>query len=454
MPTTLDCTIMRNVFGTARMRAIFDSSRLLQGWLDVWAALAEAEAEVGLIPPDAAVAIGKAAKAENFDLEKISAGIEAGRHILMPAIRALAEASGEAGKFVHWGTTTTDVIDTGLVLQLREAIETVAREVSDITAILVALAQRYKGQPMAGRTHWQHAVPITFGLKVAQWVDQLQRDTGRLEHARQTAIVSQIGGAAGTFASLGSYAKDVQAIASRRLGLPLPSAPWYVVRDRFGELVSALGMLAATIERINIEIGSLSGTEIGELAEPLTNVQVGSSTMPQKRNPINSERAAAGCKIVRGLVPVMQGLMVLAHERDMSANTAEWLLLPQCLITLDGSLLLTHRVLDGLVVDTEKMNANLALTRGGIVAEAVMFGLARHMGREHAHEVTIAVAREARERNTSLLNVLHEHEEVRAILDEEQLRALVDPINHLGLAEDIVDQVTARAQAPAIAPAE
>jgi adenylosuccinate lyase len=444
MPTTLDCFIMRDVFGSSQMREVFDSRKLLQGWLDVWAALAEAQADVGMIPADAAHKIRAEARAENFDLAKIGDGIEDGRHILMPAIRGLTEASGEAGKYVHWGTTTQDIIDTGLILQCRDAMNLIIGDVRDLIGMCIPIARDYRAHAMAGRTHWQHAVPITFGMKIALWVDELDRDLTRLERCRDEALLAQLGGAGGTLASLGEYAMPVQAAFARRIGLPLADAPWFNQRDRLAELISCVGILAATIERICTEIARLSLTEISEVAEPRTSMQVGSSTMPQKHNPINSERAASSCKMVRGLVPVMQGLMVTAHERDMSATTAEWLLIPQCMILIGGALQLTRRIVRGLVVRPDRMTRNLALTGGGIVAEAVMFGLAEQMGRGAAHELMIKLARLATERECGLDEVLREDPEVRAVLSPEQIAELVDPRNHVGLAAQIVDTVVDR----------
>jgi adenylosuccinate lyase len=438
---------MRDVFGSARMREIFDSSRLLQGWLDTWAAVAEAEADAGMIPAEAAATIRAAARVENFDLQAIGDGVENGRHILMPAIRGLTEASGEAGKYVHWGTTTQDIIDTGMVLQLRDAVNVIIEDVHDLIGLCVPIAREYRSLAMAGRTHWQHAVPVTFGMKVALWVDELNRDVVRLERCRDETLLAQLGGAGGTMAAVGEKALEVQEAFSRRVGLPMADAPWFNTRDRFAELVSCIGILAGTVERICTEIARLSLTEISEVAEPRTSVQVGSSTMPQKHNPINSERAAATCKMVRGLVPVMQSLMVTAHERDMSATTAEWLLLPQCMIMMGGALQLTRRIVGGMVIKPAHMTANLALTGGGIVAEAVMFGLADAMGRGEAHELMLRLARSAADREIGLDEVLLDDPDVRAVLSVDQIKALVDPNNHVGLAGEIVDSILARTSA-------
>jgi len=447
MPTTLDCLIMRNVFGSHRMRAVYDSQRLVQSWLDTWTALAEAQAAVGVIPTEAARAIRTAAVADKLDIAAIGEGVMEGRHILMPSIRALSAAAGEAGKYVHWGSTTQDIIDTGMVLQLRDGMAIIIDEVDDLIEILAGLARKHRSDAMAGRTHWQHALPITFGFKVALWVEELYRHRERLVRSRDANMVVQVGGAAGTLAALGEHAAAIQKGVAERLGLAVPPAPWSSLRDGLAELVSNIGLLAATIERIDTELGRLSSTEIAEIAEPRTATQVGSSAMPQKRNPINTERAAANCKIVRGLVPVMQSLMVINHERDMSATAAEWLLLPQCMITMDGALELTHRVVAGLHVDPERMRRNLDLTGGGIVAEAVMMGLAEHMGRSQAHEVMIDMARKAREQGVTLYDVLSADPEISSLLPDERLRQLVDPANHLGLAETIVDDVLQRVSA-------
>jgi 3-carboxy-cis,cis-muconate cycloisomerase len=281
-------------------------------------------------------------------------------------------------------------------------------------------------------------------MKIAMWVDELTRDLARLERCRAEVLVAQLSGAGGTMAALGEHGKAVQQAFAKRVGLPLASAPWFNQRDRFAELVSDIGILAATVERIDLEIARLSLTEIQEVAEPRTKVQVGSSTMPQKHNPINSERAAATCKMVRGLVPVMQGLMVTAHERDMSATTAEWLLLPQCMVMIGGALQLTKRIVRGLVVKPDHITRNLGVTGGGIVAEAVMFGLAQAMGRGEAHEIMLRIARDAAEREVSLAEVLLADPAVRAVLSESQINALVDPNNFLGLAGEVVDQVLDR----------
>jgi 3-carboxy-cis,cis-muconate cycloisomerase len=444
MPTTLDCLVMRNVFGSDRMRGVFDSREMIQSWFETWACLAEAEADVGLIPADAAAEIRAATRRDDFDVEEIGRKVATGRHFLMPSINALIAASGESGRYVHWGATTQDITDTGMILQIRAAMSIVEPAVAEITGIVADLALKYRDQPMAGRTHWQHAVPMTFGLKLAQWVDELERNRARLARAREAVLVAELGGAGGTLASLGDQAEAVLDAFCGRIGLAKPDAAWHGSRDRLAELVSALGMLAAMLEKICLEVGRLSSAEIGELHEPRNKGQVGSSTMPQKHNPILCERSAAGCRLVRGFVPVMQGLMIGVHERDMSSVAAEWLMIPQCFIILDGSLQYTQTILSGLQVFPDRMDANLDITRGGIAAEAVMFGLAQQLGRAQAHDLMVDVAREAMEQKRSLAEVLAEQPLVRETLSEEEIARLVDPRNHLGLSQAIVDKVLAR----------
>jgi 3-carboxy-cis,cis-muconate cycloisomerase len=251
----------------------------------------------------------------------------------------------------------------------------------------------------------------------------------------------EIWGGGGTLASMGPHALAVQEHLSRRLGLRKSNVPWYNLRDQFGEMISNLGLLAATIERICLEVGRLSSTEIGEMWEPQTKTQVGSSTMPQKRNPINGERAAATCKLVRGLVPVMQECMIVSHERDMANTAAEWLLVPQAFILIDGAMELARHILVDLQIDAERMTQNLELTRGGIVAEAVMMGLAEHMGKARAHDLSLELTKEATAKRVDLLDVLMNNPEVRAALSLEDMRNLVRPENYVGIADHVVDSI-------------
>jgi 3-carboxy-cis,cis-muconate cycloisomerase len=297
---------------------------------------------------------------------------------------------------------------------------------------------------MAGRTHDQHAVPITLGLKVAVWVDELGRLRERFAQCRPRLLVGELAGAGGTLASLGEHAARVRAAYCRELDLGVPTTPWHTARDGFGEVVGLLGMLAATVEKIALEIIHLQSTEVAEVAEGFTRDHVGSSTMPQKRNPMLCEYVAACCKLVRGLVPVMHGAMIAEHERDMASWAAEWILVPQAFILADGAVTQLLGVMRNLAVDPDRMRLNLELTAGGIMAESVMLALGRHAGRDRAHHIVADASIEAVERGVPLLVALAERSEVRDALSDDELVRLLDPSGYLGDASAIAADAAAR----------
>jgi 3-carboxy-cis,cis-muconate cycloisomerase len=443
VPTSLDCTLLGDFFGTPAMRAVFDSRALLQSWLDVEVALAEAEADCGVIPAEALPAIRAAGRAEAYDLEELRAAINATQHPLVPLVRALTAAAGDSGRYVHYGATTQDIMDTACVLQVRAGLELLSADLDAIRASLAALAKEHAETAMAGRTHGQHAVPITFGLKLGVWLAELDRDAERLLACRPRVLVGQLAGAAGTLATLGDAAAQVRRAFCDRLGLAEPSAPWHAARDGLAELVSCLALLAGTLERIALEIVRLQSTELAEVAEPLTAGHVGSSTMPQKRNPHACELAAAACKLLRGLAPVMVGCMVGAHERDMGAWAAEWVLVPQAMILASGALAGLRPVAEGLDVDPERMRANLDLTGGGIMAEAVMIAAAPVLGRDHAHHELMRLARSAAAHGRGLAEVAAADAEFAGALGADELERALDPAAYLGesarIARDVAD---------------
>lgn len=444
MATGLDSELLRDVYGTDEVRRCFDARALLQGWLDAEAALAEAEAEVGVIPPDAAARIRREARAEQFDLDALRGGIAAVNHPLVPAIRALRERCGEHGAFVHWGATTQDIVDTGLVLQLRRALQPIERDLDRATRAAAELALRYADTPMAGRTHGQHAVPITFGLKAATWAEALDGARSLLREASSAALAAQLFGAAGTLASLGVEAARVQEAFARRLGLALPDVPWHAERGRIRGLCRALDEVSAAAERIAAEIVRMQETEVEEVAEPAEEGQSGSSTMPQKRNPFTSLYAIAGARLLRAATSAVLGAPAHAGERDMGYWAIEWAALPQACILCSGVLDKLAHVLEGLHVDPARMRANLDLTRGQIMAEAVSLALGRTLGHGTAHEVVQAAARRAASEGRPLGNVLAEDDRVTACLSPEELEGLLDPASYLGLAPQEARAVAAR----------
>jgi adenylosuccinate lyase/3-carboxy-cis,cis-muconate cycloisomerase len=445
VPTTLDSELLRDLYGTDEVRAAFDAVAQLQGWLDVEAALAEAEAEAGVIPEAAAARIRAEARAENFDLAALRAEIEQANHPLVPAIRALRERCGEHSGWVHWGATTQDIVDTGLVLQIRHALEPLRRDLDRATRAAAELALRYADTPMAGRTHGQQAVPITFGLKAATWTDELDRCRTRLEGATRSILTAQLAGAAGTLATLGDQAAPVQDAFARRLELASPAVPWHATRDRPRDLCDALDEIASAAERIASEIVRLQSTEVAEVAEPAAEGQSGSSTMAQKRNPITSLYVVASARLLRAAASAVTGAPAHAAERDMGYWAIEWLALPQALILCSGVLDKLARVLEGLEVDADRMRTNLELGGGQIMAEAASTALAQLLGHDAARETVQKAVREAQSAQRSLADALAEDDAVSARLSRSELDALLEPSAYLGLSAD-----TARATAQRI----
>lgn len=448
MTTTLDCALLRDLYGTGELRAVFTTTALVQSWLDVEAALAAAEAEVGIVPVDAAARIARECDAGLYDLDALRGGVAATKHPLVPLIRSLSERCGEDGGWVHWGATTQDVVDTGLVLQARAALVPIGRDLGRAALAAAGLARRHASTPMAGRTHFQHAVPITFGLKAATWADELQRARTRLDGAAQAALVAQLSGAAGTLATLGDDAEAVQAAFCRQLGLARADVHWHATRDRLRDLAHALSQVASAAERVAAEIVRLESTEVGEAFEPTSDTHVGSSTMPQKRNPMTCEYIVASARLLRGSAGVLVDSAAHAGERDMSLWAAEWIALPQALILCGGIVDKLATVLEGLKVDEERMRANLELTRGQIMAEAVMMALGESVGREAAHTLVHRASRRAAESGATLGEELAADPEVTRRVAPDELAALVDPASYLGLSATSANAVAGRVEGP------
>jgi 3-carboxy-cis,cis-muconate cycloisomerase len=413
--------------------------------LDVEAALARAQARLGLIPAAAAAEITARARLERFDLDAIRRGTELAGYPIVPLVRALSQAcDGDAGRYVHWGATTQDIVDSALVLQIRDALALLEGDLDTILRRLGELSQQYRDTPMAGRSHLQHALPITFGFKCAVWLSALQRHRRRLAALRGELLVVQFGGAVGTLASLGEGGIAVLAALAEELDLATPPIAWHVARDGLAEAVCFLGLLTGSLGKIATDIALLMQTEVGEVAEPHREGRGGSSTMPQKRNPIASELVLAAAKNVRQLVPVMLDAMLQDHERATGPWHAEWLALPQAFALTAGALHHMRDLLEGLSVDPARMRRNLDATRGMITAEAVMMALAPALGREEAHHLVAAACHQALATGSHLLEVLRAEPRVTAHLSRAQLEALLDPERYTGLAGAFVDRVVAQ----------
>jgi 3-carboxy-cis,cis-muconate cycloisomerase len=441
----IDSSVYGGLFTTPAMRAVFADEARLQRMLDVEAALACAQAKLGMIPAEAAQEITAKADVSRFDLAAIGRGTELVGYPIVPLVKALSQAcAGEAGRWVHWGATTQDIMDTALVLQLRGGLELIRQDLAGIETALADLARRYRDTPMAGRTHAQHALPITFGFKCALWLAPLQRHSDRLARLSGEVAVVQFGGAVGTLASLGADGIRVMKALAAELGLRTPPIAWHVGRDGLAEVASFLGLLTGSLGKIATDIALLMQAEIGEVAEPYREGRGGSSTMPQKRNPIACEFILACARNVRQLVPVMLDAMVQDHERATGPWHAEWVALPQAFALTAGALHHTRALLEGLVVDPARMLRNLDTTRGMISAEAVMMALAPHVGREQAHHVVAAACQRALAHGRHLLDELQTDAAITTHLPPARLLELLDPQNYTGLAGEFVDRVLAR----------
>jgi 3-carboxy-cis,cis-muconate cycloisomerase len=439
--TVLDSVLFRDSFGTPAMRAIFEDAALLARYTEVEVALARAQGKLGVIPAQAAKDIAAKCDAAQLDLDRLKKETETVGYPILPLVRQLAAQCGEAGKFLHWGATTQDIMDSALVLQVRDALALIENDLEALRQILARQAKRHRDTPMAGRTHLQQALPITFGYKLAIWLAMLDRHAERLQQLKPRALVGQFAGAAGTLASLGDKGMAVQKALMEELKLAQPVATWHATRDGLAEAVNFLGLVTGSLGKIAFDVMLMASTEVGEVSEPFVQGRGASSTMPQKRNPISSELILAAAKAVRQHAGLMLDAMVQDFERATGPWHAEWIALPEAFILTGGALHQAKFMLDGLIVDETRMRRNLDMTNGLIVAEAVMMGLAPHMGRNEAHDIVYDACRAVAEKGGSLADALAKVPAVAKHLDRAALQKLTDPANYLGAAREMVDRV-------------
>jgi 3-carboxy-cis,cis-muconate cycloisomerase len=436
-----DSPVLGTLYGSDAMRAVFDERMSFQRMLDVEAALARVQARLGLIPTAAAAAITAAARVDNLDTAELAASVRNVGYPVVGLVKGLSRAAGEAGAWTHWGATTQDIMDSATVLQVRDGLALVRAE---LAAIIVALGQQadaHRRTVMAGRTHLQHALPVTFGLKCAIWLQPLVAHLLRLDQLRPRVEVVQFGGAAGTLASLGADGMAVMDGLADALGLTAPPAPWHVARDGFAEAVGFLGLVCGSLSKIATDVILLAQTEVAELSEPYVAGRGQSSTMPQKRNPIASEYVLASARAVQALVPLMQGAMAQDHERATGPWQAELLALPQAFVLAHGALQHTRAIAEGMVVDADRMRRNLDATGGLIVAEAVMMVLASQLGREEAHHVVKAACDRALASHIPLADALAQDEHVNSRMDRQAIERITDPAHYLGSTDTFIDRV-------------
>jgi 3-carboxy-cis,cis-muconate cycloisomerase len=441
-----DSPILGTLYGSDAMRAVFDERSYFQRMLDVEAALARVQARLGIIPADAADAITRAARVENLDTAELAASARNVGYPVVGLVAGLSRAAGSAGGWTHWGATTQDIMDTATVLQLREGLALIRATLCDMVAALTAQAEKHRRTVMAGRTHLQQALPITLGLKCAVWAQPLIAHLHRIDALRPRVEQVSFAGAAGTLASLGDQGVAVMEGLATELKLAAPAAPWHVCRDGLAETVAFLGLVCGSLAKLATDVILLAQTEVGELSEPYIAGRGSSSTMPQKRNPIASEYILAAARTVHALVPVMLGAMAADHERATGPWQAELLALPQAFVLTHGALLHASAIAEGMVVDTERMRRNLDLTGGLIVAEAVMMGLAPHLGRGEAHHVVKHACDAALAESIPLADALMRETAVAARLDRAAIERLTDPAHYLGSADAFIDRVLAAAE--------
>jgi len=440
--TVFDSVLFRDMFGTAEMRSVFTDEALVGRYIEAEVALARAQARMGVVPKSAAEAIEAAGKSIQIDFDKLRHETEIVGYPILPLVHQLSAAAGEAGRFVHWGATTQDIMDTANVLQIRAALEIVARDLREVRDILKATAKKYRDTPMAGRTHLQQALPVTFGYKAAVWLSSIDRHIERVDQALPRILLGEFSGAAGTLASVGEGGLEMQKLFCEELGLHQASITWHVARDGIAEAVTLLGLITGTLGKIATDVMLLSSSELGEVSEPFVPGRGASSTMPQKRNAISSELMLAAAKAVRQHVATMLDGMIHDLERATGPWHLEWVSLPESFLLTASSLANAKFMLAGLVVHEKRMLENLGMTRGLIVAEAVMMAAAPKLGRQHAHDVVYDACRKAIEGGGQLADILAEVPEiVEALGGKDNIRKHCDPANYLGLCGPMVDRV-------------
>ena len=442
----IDSILFSDNYLTAKMREIWDDNAIIQNWLDAEAALAESQAELGIIPVEIAQEIVRKAKVEILDLAVVRQDINKIGHSLVPILRELQrKCDGKAGEYIHLGATTQDIIDIGFVLAAKKAFDVIYDDLYDIEGFLIDLAEKHKTTIMTGRSHTQHALPITFGYKAAIWASEVHRNLERMEECKQRDFAGQLGGAVGSMAGFGEHACELQEKVMNKLGLMVPDITWHVSRDRLVSLVSILALVTATLGKIGNEILNLQKTEVSELAEPWANGLVGSSTMPHKRNPNGAEGMVSMSKLVKGNLLVMYESMIQEHERDGAAWKVEWVAMPEAFIFAGSAMAKAKKVLNGLVVNKEKMEQNLDILKGLLLSEAAMLCLGEKLGKQTAHEVVYEISMKAFQDNASFKQYLLDDPRVNKYCTAEDLDSILNPHSYTGfsckLAEKVVEKI-------------
>jgi adenylosuccinate lyase len=442
MPASaFDSFYLRDRYGSPAMRAIWDDRAMIQRWLDVEAALAVVEAELGIVPKTAAREIARKARVERLDLRAMKRDFDTSWNPVMPLVDALRRTlSPQSARWVHWGATSKNIIDTGTALQIRDTYAVVLAELDVLADVVAGLARRHRDTVMAGRTHGQHALPITFGYKCAVWLDEVMRQRERLEASRPRVLVGEFGGAVGTLAALGRPGLRVQARLMKRLGLGAPLIPTKTAGDRFAEFFLVLAMVSATLGKVAANIYNLQQTDVDEVTE-FVEGKVGSSAMPHKLNPVASGSVVLLARLLRARVGPVLEYIHCEWEDDHRQGETAWSFAPEICLLLGAQLELLKRVLRTLVVKPENMRRNLDRSGGVVLSEAVMMALAGRMGRDRAHALVLALSREALRRKATFREVVSGDPEVRKHLTPRRLARALDYPSSLGLSAELVDDV-------------
>lgn len=446
MSTSLS-PLLAPMLSSAAMRAVCDDVACLQNMLDFEAALARAEAATGVIPGSAVGPIAAACRAESFDLASLAEAATRSGNLAIPLVKALtanvAKRDADAARYVHWGATSQDVIDSAAMLGLRAGIDALLADTGRAVAGFAKLAHQHRNTPVVARTWLQHALPMPFGLKLAEYAAALHRSRGRLVRLRRETLALQFGGAAGTLAALGDKGLQVAERLAEALELPLPEAPWHTHRDRIAEAASVFAILAGSCGKIARDVQLMMQTDVGEAFEPAGEGRGGSSTMPHKRNPVAAATALGAAMMAPNLAATIFAAQIQDHERSAGPWHAEWPTLPALMLVTSGALAGIVDLAEGLEVDASRMRANLDATHGLIMAEAVTFALAEKIGKGEAHHLIEAASKQAVAGKQHLRDVLTSDAKITAQLSRVRIAELFEPMAYQGASQALIDRLLA-----------
>ena len=440
----IDSSIFQGIFSSDEMRQVWSDENRTRKYIDVERALAIVQARLGLIPQEAADEIVSHCSLDQIDMARLRQQTERIGYPILGVVTQINQlCRDKLGEYVHWGATTQDITDTATVLQIREALVIVDRELAAISAAMAKLAKEHRDTPMIGRSNLQQAIPVTFGYKMAGLLSAIERHRERLAQLKERVLVGEFAGAAGTLASLEKGAMETQAGLCAELGLKQPVIAWHTIRDNIAEVGAFLGLVGGTLGKLSMDVKLMMQTEVGEVYEPYHHGRGSSSTMPQKRNPISSCYIHAAISVVRQHAAALMDAMVADHERSTGPWEIEWIVLPEAFCLMAGALKQSRFVLEGLQVDAQAMRRNIDMTEGLVMSEAVMMGLGTYIGREYAHDLVYDLCRQAIAEKKPLLELLVAHPEISKHVDRKALQGMLDPANYLGQSGHMVDRVLA-----------